>query len=524
MRIDLRYYLSIFWRRFPYFLIVALLISAIGISIATILPAKYRAEALLLVENEQIPDELASSTVTTGASEQLQIIEKRLTTRANILDIANRLQIYELPNDLNPTEIVKDMRSRTKIKLVGGGRRGGATTVTVSFVADNGAQSAQVANEFVTLILQENIKLRSGSAAQTMEFFKQEVARLGLDLDNMNAKILAFKMDNQNALPDSLDYRRTRQTALQERLLQLQRDAAVLGDRRTRFIEFYERTGRVGNSSAQMSDEQKLYLNLKRELDAALTIYAASNPRVKILQSRVDALAATVSGQLGGEASEQNKTISLFDLQLSDIDGQITYINEQKILVEEELSQLDTSIQATPGNSIEMSELERDYENTQNQYNRAVARRSAAEIGERIELLSKGQRISIIEQAVVPLEPYSPNRRRIITASILGGIALGIGLIFLLEFLNQAVRRPVDISNHLGIAPIATLPYIFTRRQLMMRWMILTSLVLIIMVGIPASVWALHTYYLPIDVMVQKVIDKAGLDPLLKQIQIGVSK
>ncbi len=350
MRLDIKYYLSIFWRRFPYFLIVALFVSAIGISIAITLPAKYRAEALLLVESEQIPDELASSTVTTGASEQLQIIQKRLTTRANILDIVNRLQIYGPTNDLNPTEIVADIRSRTKIELVGGGRRGGATTVTVSFVADTGVQSAQVANEFVTLILRENIRLRSGSAAQTMEFFKQEVGRLGLDLDKLNAAILAFKMSNQNALPDSLDYRRTRQTALQERLLQLQREDAILGDRRARFIEFYERTGRVESATGQISVEQKQLINLKRELDAALSIYAPSNPRVKILQSRVNALEATVLNQLPSESSEQNKTMSLFDLQLADIDGQVTYIREQKALVEEELYQLSESIQQTPAN------------------------------------------------------------------------------------------------------------------------------------------------------------------------------
>ena len=524
MRLDIKYYLSIFWRRFPYFLIVALFVSAIGISIAITLPAKYRAEALLLVESEQIPDELASSTVTTGASEQLQIIQKRLTTRANILDIVNRLQIYGPTNDLNPTEIVADIRSRTKIELVGGGRRGGATTVTVSFVADTGVQSAQVANEFVTLILRENIRLRSGSAAQTMEFFKQEVGRLGLDLDKLNAAILAFKMSNQNALPDSLDYRRTRQTALQERLLQLQREDAILGDRRARFIEFYERTGRVESATGQISVEQKQLINLKRELDAALSIYAPSNPRVKILQSRVNALEATVLNQLPSESSEQNKTMSLFDLQLADIDGQVTYIREQKALVEEELYQLSESIQQTPANSIKLSELERDYENTQSRYNQAVARRSAAEIGERIEVLSKGQRISIIEQAVVPIEPYSPKRRKIIVFSILGGFGLGFGLIFLMEFLNRAVRRPVDITNQLGIAPIATLPYIFTRRQLMGRWAVLTSMVIVIMVGVPAVFWALHTYYLPMDLLIQMAIDKSGLDPILKQIQIGVSK
>ena len=524
MKLDLKYYLSIVWRRFPYFLVVALSVSAIGISFAMVLPAKYRAEALLLVESEQIPDELASSTVTTGASEQLQIIEKRLTTRANILDIVNRLQIYGATNDMNPTEIVNDMRSRTKIILRGGGRRGGATTVTVSFIADTGMQSALVANEFVTLILQENVRLRSGSAAQTMEFFEEEVKRLGLEIDKLNAEILTFKLGNQNALPDSLDYRRTRQTALQERLLQLQRDGAILSDRRTRFVQYYERTGRVESTTGRISVEQKELNKLKRQLDSALAIYAPSNPRVKILISRIETLEATVSEQISSEPSVENRNMSLFDLQLADIDGQIEYIEEQKALVDDKLKQLTDSIQKTPGNSIKLSELERDYRNTQNQYNDAVSRRSAAAVGERIEVLSKGQRITIIEQAIVPIEPDSPNRRKIITASILGGIGLGLGLIFLLEFVNRSIRRPVDITNQLGIAPIATLPYIFTRRQLMTRWAILSSVILIIMVGIPVTVWSLHTYYLPIDILVQKAIEKVGFDHLLNKINIILPK
>ena len=155
-------------------------------------------------------------------------------------------------------------------------------------------------------------------------------------------------------------------------------------------------TGRVSVEQQQLND-------LRRQLDAALSIYAASNPRVKMLQSRVDALEATVLEQLPSESSEETRTMSLYDLQLADIDGQIKYIREQKVLVEDELKQLADSIQKTPGNSIKLSELERDYENTQNQYNQAVSRRSTAEVGERIEVLSKGQRISIIEQAIVPV-------------------------------------------------------------------------------------------------------------------------
>ena len=62
-QLDLKFYLSIFLRRLPYFLVIAAFISAIGIAVASILPPIFRSSATILVESPQIPDELARSTV-----------------------------------------------------------------------------------------------------------------------------------------------------------------------------------------------------------------------------------------------------------------------------------------------------------------------------------------------------------------------------------------------------------------------------------------------------------------------------
>lgn len=90
MKLDLKYYLRVFMRRSPYFILITALFSSIGLSVAMLLPAEYEARATLLVEAEQIPANLAASTVQVQAAEQLQIIEQRLMTRANLLEMANR--------------------------------------------------------------------------------------------------------------------------------------------------------------------------------------------------------------------------------------------------------------------------------------------------------------------------------------------------------------------------------------------------------------------------------------------------
>ena len=76
--LDLRFYFALFLRRLPYFLIFTVAGAAVGLALAFTLPPSYQAQARLVVESEQIPDELAASTVRTEATEQLQIIQQRI--------------------------------------------------------------------------------------------------------------------------------------------------------------------------------------------------------------------------------------------------------------------------------------------------------------------------------------------------------------------------------------------------------------------------------------------------------------
>ena len=60
--LDLRFYFALFIRRLPYFLIFTVAGTAIGVTFAMTLPPSYEAQARLVVESEQIPDELWAST------------------------------------------------------------------------------------------------------------------------------------------------------------------------------------------------------------------------------------------------------------------------------------------------------------------------------------------------------------------------------------------------------------------------------------------------------------------------------
>jgi len=70
----------------------------------------------------------------------------------------------------------------------------------------------------------------------------------------------------------------------------------------------------------------------------------------------------------------------------------------------------------------------------------------------------------LVSEAAPPQLPSSPPRATIALVSLLGGLVVGVGFSFLLEYLNRGVRSIHDIEDFVGVKVIATIPRVFRRR------------------------------------------------------------
>ncbi len=279
MKQEIQFYFAIFLRRIHYFLIVFGVISVASVTMAQLLPPVYDATAKLLVESAQIQAETNGDT---SSTEQLQIIEQRLMTRSNLLDIARKFNVFDDGGSMTADEIVGQMRDATNIRRTAG--REQATLMTVSFQSNKAAVTASVVNEYVTLLLEDNLKMRSERASDTLDFFEQEVRRLDSELAAQSQRIIAFKNANSDALPETLSYRLAQQTSLQERIASFIREISGLREQKRRLVEIFEATGRVSASMADnRTPEQQQLAALQAELNRALVIYSPENPRIKLL-------------------------------------------------------------------------------------------------------------------------------------------------------------------------------------------------------------------------------------------------
>jgi len=458
--IDVRFYLSILLRRLPLILSCVTVTTVLALTAALLLPRSYRSTAKILVEATQIPVSLVRSTVPTSSLGQLQIIQQQLTTRDNLIRLAAKLDIYAGEKEKPPVEyLVKDLRSRLILEETELSSGDGASVFTIGFEAGTPALAARVANELATSILRSNQKQRTDRAGDTLEFFNDEVKRLDDDLSRIEADLLKFKNENRDTLPESLEFRRTQQSTLQERLISLEREESDLRTRRSLLVETYMVTGKYPTGEP-LTAEQQMLLDLNKALADQLSVFAETSPNIIALRARIAALRGKVvpKKQEGADTKAQ----SGLDLQLSDVDRRIDAIEKERVQITEKIASLTQSISATPATDIRLNALERTLSNTQTQYNTAIAKRAEASLGQQIEARSDGGRFSLLEAATEPQSPLRSRRRLIVLAGLLAGIALSFAIIALLEMLNKTIRRPVELVQMLQAQPLAVIPFINT--------------------------------------------------------------
>ncbi|TPN85045.1 lipopolysaccharide biosynthesis protein [Mesorhizobium sp. CU2] len=478
---DLRFYASLYVQRLRYLIIPIVVATLVGLAVAVLLQPIYRSVAKILVESPRVSTELARSSVTADPIQQLQVLEQQLTTRASLLGLAEKFAIFPKAA-FSDDDVVAQMLARTRIEPVvlnNLGSASGAIAFTVSFDATDPILAADVANAYANAMLEANERERRAVADDTHEFFKREVERLAAALKDAQEAVLSFKLEHKEALPDSLEFRRTQQRAYEERLGQIQRETISLQQKRS-MIQQISASGGQG----ALADDQQL-TELRRSLAEQETIFKDGSTNLTALRTRVADLEKRIS-EKGKTATDVTGAAGMspeLRLQLADAEGQLALIGQEKESIGPLLDGLTRSIADTEMNSTKLRALEQNYEAVQTHYNEAVARLADASTGQRIEMEAVGQKLSLIEPATPPEKRISPKRQVIVLASFGAGVGLSFGIFALMEIFFPTIRRPADLAAVFRGQPFVTIPYIAADSQESARQMRLGIAAVVLLLG-----------------------------------------
>ena len=503
---DLASYFSILRRRFWYLVLPFIVLSIGGVVAAFVLPPVYEANATILVESQQIPTDLAASTVTGNISERIQVIEQRLLARDNLLQIASKFSLYDYEGaNRTPSTVVDNMREAIVIRQIdaSSNSRAGMQVIgfTVAFNYRTASTAAAVTNELVSSILAQNIESRLSRASETSKFLEQQKSEIEQRLLALETKIANYRRENEHALPETVNDRRSRLTTLQAQIDQL--------DQRIRFAESAAAGGTpmpVSSGARQLGftlQVKQLELDSLREERERL---APLEEKGYISKNRLSEMDRRISL---AEIETESLKAQIADQEGMSLDGDVLQqVKDQRAALSKQAQALSDSILRTPLVEVELNSLNRDYENLQVEYRQAQARYEDAATGERLEQDRQAERFEVIEQAVVPTEPSSPDRPRVIIGGLFGGLAGGVGLLILRQLLDKAVYRSADLERKLQLQAIVTIPYVVTEQERRRKTRNIIIVLVLTIAAVAALLVAIDMYYLPLDVLAERLTER----------------
>ena len=240
--------LRMLWKQMPLMLGVWIAVTAGTVAVVYQLPTIYRAETVILVEAQSIPERLVQTTVETELQDRLSTIMQQILSSTQLMKVIEKNNLYRNQRATRPQEeIIEKMRQDIHVDIERGWSRSRPGAIRVSYKNSEPSLTATVTNEVGSLFIEQNLRQRELQAVGAEDFLKRQLDDARKRLQEQEAKMSEFKQRNSGQLPGQ-------ESAIMISLSRLQGDLQRIDESVTRSaqnIEMYESDLRSAEAALQ---------------------------------------------------------------------------------------------------------------------------------------------------------------------------------------------------------------------------------------------------------------------------------
>jgi capsular exopolysaccharide synthesis family protein len=311
----------------------------------------------------------------------------------------------------------------------------------VSFESTDPSLAAHVVNAHLNNFIEENFRSRYEAANQASTWLAGQLNEMKIKVENSEDARLAYERQNQIwTIDEKSDMTSQKLSDLNKQLTEAQTDR-INKEAVYELVQTgnYDAISAVRESSV-IQDILKQQSQLSAQYTDALNQYGPKYPKVLRLQAQLkdlDQLITREKTNIGNQVEAEYRGARQRELLL------VSALDEQKA----ETNQMAEKL-------VQYNILKHDAEANKQLYDGMLQKLKEAGITAGL----RSSNIRIVDPALIPTGPTSPNRTRNVMLSILVGLIGGIGLALLREYLDNTVKTPDDIETLARLPSLAVVP------------------------------------------------------------------
>ncbi|HKR16053.1 GumC family protein [Rhizorhapis sp.] len=446
--------LAILYRRFWWITTPALLGTAAAGAMTLFIEPQYQSTANLLIASQEVPTTLVASPFDTYADERIAKIRQQILSRANVVRLIKDLNLYPEEREALPSEEVQNrMRSAVGVNLVSASDtnnagQGARTTIafSLSFTYGDPATAQAVADRLTHMFIGEDKRQRIEQASDTAHFLARRGNELRDRLVELDQKRREIQARYSGALPDQVALSAQSSSALRAEISRMDAEAqgimqqnSILAARGAELTT----TANATPESVRRAEDRLLQLT---------SVYTDEHPDVMAARA---ALAAERAGRRRNAAPQG---VAVISSEIAAGRNRVTSLSQRRAHLIATVGEIDRISALAPQAAYELNNLERDYDNLKQQYQDIREKQLEAQVAANLQREGKGEHFSIVDPANWPLRPISPNPKHLVVLGLAGGLALGAGLVLILEMLGGLINGQAAIQRLTGVRPLAVVP------------------------------------------------------------------
>jgi capsular exopolysaccharide synthesis family protein len=381
-----------------------------------------------------------------SASDALPITAASSTT-AQDLEEAERLSDYV--DDLQETlrvEPVKETRLTVRETRL----------IDISYRLTDPRLAAKIVNTIAQTFVDQNLEKKTETSGTTGSYLEKRIADLQSTNRSKEEQLINYAKSHQIL---SLD---ANQNVVVERLAGLNKQLLVAENERNLAESAYKASLQPGAAEALAeggSAEREVPSATKLSTEAGLKLAELKQKRAELLVENTEKWPAV---------KEIDKQIAVIEKQMSDTRTRATTIvttnlatryrqalgTEQALRKAYDQQRAETLTQNEA--AVNYRIIQQEIETNKGLLDGLLQRMKENDV----VITGTPNNIRVVDYAIPQKKPVAPRRTLIVGLSLLLSLGCGVGLAFLIEYLDDSVRSPEDIENFLHLPSVAVIPQI----------------------------------------------------------------